>query len=51
MSAARAVDDLLVTAEGYDRLCSALETLRTEGRRAMSERQTCPFAGLLCKPL
>ena len=38
MRAAPAVDDLLVTAEGYHRLCSALETLRTEGRRAMSER-------------
>jgi transcription elongation factor GreA len=38
MSAAPAVDDLLVTAEGYDRLCSELETLRTEGRGAMSER-------------
>jgi transcription elongation factor GreA len=38
MSAAQSVDDLLVTAEGYDRLCSDLETLRSEGRRAMSER-------------
>jgi transcription elongation factor GreA len=38
VNAAAAVDDLLVTAEGYDRLCSELETLRTEGRQAMSER-------------
>jgi transcription elongation factor GreA len=38
VSTAPAVDDLLVTAEGYDRLCAELETLRTEGRRAMSER-------------
>jgi transcription elongation factor GreA len=36
--AASAVDDLLVTAEGYGRLCRELETLRSEGRRAMSER-------------
>jgi transcription elongation factor GreA len=33
-----AVDDLLVTAEGYERLCMELESIRTEGRRAMSER-------------
>jgi transcription elongation factor GreA len=38
MSAIPDVDALLVTAEGYDRLCSELESLRTEGRRAMSER-------------
>jgi transcription elongation factor GreA len=36
--AASAVDDLLVTAEGYERLRRELETLRGEGRRAMSER-------------
>jgi transcription elongation factor GreA len=33
-----AVDDLLITAEGYERLRRELETLRGEGRRAMSER-------------
>ena len=33
-----AVDDLLMTAEGYERLCSELETLCGEGRQAMSER-------------
>jgi transcription elongation factor GreA len=38
MSAAPAADDLLVTAERYERLCSERESLRTEGRRAMSER-------------
>ena len=38
MSATSAVDDLLVTAEGHERLCRELETLRGEGRRAMSER-------------
>ena len=38
MIAASALDDLLVTAEGYERLCRELETLRGEGRRAMSER-------------
>lgn len=38
MSAAPAADHLLVTAEGYERLCSELESLRTEGRRVMSER-------------
>jgi transcription elongation factor GreA len=36
--AASALDDLLVTAEGYERLRRELETLRGEGRRAMSER-------------
>jgi transcription elongation factor GreA len=36
--AASAVDDLLVTAEGYERLRRELDTLRGEGRRAMSER-------------
>jgi transcription elongation factor GreA len=38
MSAIPAADALLVTADGYDRLCSELESLRTESRRAMSER-------------
>jgi transcription elongation factor GreA len=38
MSAAPVVDDLLITAEGYELLCSELETLRTDGRRNMSER-------------
>ena len=38
MTTASAVNDLLITAEGYDRLCSELETLCTEGRQAMSER-------------
>jgi transcription elongation factor GreA len=38
MSAAPTAGDLLVTAEGYDRLCSELHALRTEGRQAMSER-------------
>jgi transcription elongation factor GreA len=38
VNAAPAVDDLLVTAEGYDRLCTELEMLRIQGRRAMSER-------------
>ncbi len=38
MSAVPAADDLLVTAEGYERLCSELESLRSEGRRVMSER-------------
>jgi transcription elongation factor GreA len=32
------VDVMLVTAEGYDRVSAELETLRTEGRRAVSER-------------
>ena len=38
MIAASALDDLLVTAEGYERLHRELETLRGEGRRAMIER-------------
>ncbi len=38
MIAASALDELLVTAEGYERLRRELETLRGEGRRAMSER-------------
>jgi transcription elongation factor GreA len=38
VSAVPAADDLLVTAEGYERLCSELELLCTEGRRATSER-------------
>ena len=38
MTTAPAVDELLITAEGYERLCSELEKLRTEGRRAMSQR-------------
>jgi transcription elongation GreA/GreB family factor len=38
VNAAPAVDELLVTAEGYERLCSELQSLRSEGRRAMSER-------------
>jgi transcription elongation factor GreA len=38
MSVIPATDALLVTSEGYDRLCSELESLRTEGRRAMRER-------------
>lgn len=38
MSATTAARELLVTAEGHERLCSELEILRTEGRRAMSER-------------
>jgi mannose-6-phosphate isomerase-like protein (cupin superfamily) len=38
VSVARAADDLLVTAKGYEWLCSELESLRTEGRRAMSKR-------------
>jgi len=36
--ASSAVDDLLVTAEGYERLRRELETLRSDGRRTMSER-------------
>jgi transcription elongation factor GreA len=36
--AASAFDDLLVTAEGYERLRRELEALRGEGRRAMRER-------------
>jgi transcription elongation factor GreA len=38
VSAMRPGDDLLVTAEGYERLCSVLDSLRTEARRVMSER-------------
>jgi transcription elongation factor GreA len=38
MTTAPAVDELLITAEGYERLCSELETLRTAGRQAMSQR-------------
>lgn len=38
MSTTTAADGLLVTAEGFERLCSELEMLRTEGRQAMSER-------------
>ncbi|MGH2920522.1 MAG: GreA/GreB family elongation factor [Gaiellaceae bacterium] len=38
MKAARVVDDVLITAEGYERLRSELERLRAEGRRDMSER-------------
>jgi transcription elongation factor GreA len=38
VSAASALDDLLVTARGYERLRRELKTLRGEGRRAMSER-------------
>jgi transcription elongation factor GreA len=38
VSATAAADDLLVTAEGYERLYSELESLRSDGRRAMSER-------------
>jgi hypothetical protein len=33
-----AADDVLVTAKGYERRCSELESLRTEGPPAMSER-------------
>lgn len=38
MSAVSVDQSLLVTAEGYEQLRSQLETLRTDGRRAMSER-------------
>ena len=38
MRAVPAADDLLITAEGYERLCSELRGLRSEGRRVMSER-------------
>ncbi len=38
MSSLPAVDAMLVTAEGYQRLCEELETLRAEGRRAAIER-------------
>jgi transcription elongation factor GreA len=35
---ATAADELLVTVDGYERLCRELERLRTEERRAMTER-------------
>lgn len=38
MRATSAVDDLTITAEGYELLHYELETLRTNGRREMSER-------------
>lgn len=38
MGATAAVDDLTITAEGHELLRSELDTLRTEGRREMSER-------------
>jgi transcription elongation factor GreA len=38
VSTTAAADELLVTAEGYERLCSELEILRTQRRPAMSER-------------
>ena len=38
MRATSVVDDLTITAEGYELLRSELETLRTDGRREMSER-------------
>lgn len=38
MTVAPAVDDLPITAEGYELLCARLDTLRTVGRREMSER-------------
>jgi transcription elongation factor GreA len=38
MTVASAVDDLMITAEGYELLCAELDTLRTDGRRDMSER-------------
>lgn len=38
MSASPAIDHLLITAEGYEQLRSELETLRTAGRREMTER-------------
>ena len=38
MPATSAVDDSTITAEGYELLHSELETLRTDGRREMSER-------------
>jgi transcription elongation factor GreA len=38
MRATSAVDDVTITAEGYELLRSELETLRTDGRREMSER-------------
>jgi transcription elongation factor GreA len=38
MPATAAIDDLTITAEGYELLRSELDTLRTDGRREMSER-------------
>lgn len=38
MRARSAVDDLTMTADGYELLRSELDTLRTDGRREMSER-------------
>jgi transcription elongation factor GreA len=38
LSATPAANELLVTAEGYERLRRELETLRGEGRRTMGER-------------
>lgn len=38
MPATAAVDDSTITAEGYELLLSELDTLRTAGRREMSER-------------
>jgi transcription elongation factor GreA len=38
VSATPVVDDLVVTADGYQRLSAELESLRSEGCRAMSER-------------
>jgi transcription elongation factor GreA len=38
LNATPAVDDLLITAEGYQQLCSELETLRSHARRDMSKR-------------
>ena len=38
MDAVPATDDLLITADGYERLCTELERLRSEGRRDMTER-------------
>jgi transcription elongation factor GreA len=38
MHATSAVDDLTITADGYELLRSELDTLHTEGRREMSER-------------
>ena len=38
MSGLPSADVILVTAEGYDRACVELETLRTDGRRVVTER-------------
>ena len=38
MSAASALDDLLITAEGHELLRAELDALRTDGRREMCER-------------